>query len=162
MTAEQVLAFEFESIKKDLIAEYDKRGMRASGEFARELEVVVETPSNVKLLGAPHSLQLEDGRGPTSSGAQRAEVPLIEKIKQWIRDKGIISDIKNDENGSTLAFLIARKIHREGWKREKHGGVGLISAVVTDQRMQRIIDQVGPLLVVQTVEILKKELIKFT
>lgn len=160
MTAEEVLRVEFESLKRDLIAEYDRKGMRASGEFANELEVVVESGNNAKLLGAEHSLQLEDGRGKTSEGAARAEPPLIEKIKQWIRDKGIVSDIKNDEDGSTLAFLIARKIHREGWNRAGRGGVGLISAVVTDQRMQKIIDAVGPLLVVQTVEILKKELIE--
>lgn len=158
MTAEEVLRIEFELLKQELISEYDRKGMRASGTFADELEVKVEGGNNAKLLGAPHTLQLEDGRGATSSGATKGSPPLIEKIKQWIRQKGIISDIKNDEDGSTLAFLIARKIHREGWKREGRGGVGLISAVVTDQRMQKIIDAVGPLLVVQTVEILQREL----
>jgi len=39
--------------------------------------------------------------------------------------------------------LIARKIAREGWKREKFGGVQLISQVVTAERIQKIIDRVG-------------------
>ena len=42
-----------------------------------------------------------------------------------------------------MAFLIARKIARNGWKREEYGGVELISSVVTDERIQKIIDEVG-------------------
>ena len=44
---------------------------------------------------------------------------------------------------SSLAFLIARKIANEGWKRERFGGVELISTIVTDERIQMIIDDVG-------------------
>ena len=44
---------------------------------------------------------------------------------------------------SSLAFLIARKIANEGWKRERFGGVELISTVVTPERIQMIIDEVG-------------------
>lgn len=47
------------------------------------------------------------GRKPTTSGGSGT---VKEKIKQWIKDKGIQSDV--DEK--TLAYLISRKIHREG------------------------------------------------
>ena len=156
MSVQQVLNNEFERLKIDLIAEYDSMGMRASGEFERELDVQAE-PLQATLFGAKHSEQLEYGRGKTSSTATQSAEPLIEKIKRWIVTKGI------SHQGITvgsLAFLITRKIHREGWNRAKHGGVGLISRVITEQRMQSIIDKVGNEMTMILVSKLEKELIK--
>ena len=39
MTTEQIMELEFESLKNDLIKEYDALGMRASGKFADEFHV---------------------------------------------------------------------------------------------------------------------------
>ncbi len=139
---ESILREEFESIKEDIIDLHAQLGMRASGKSAESLEVVSEG-KNVKLLGNSNFEQLEYGRNPTSSGAGEANPPLIEMIKDWIKDKGIVSDIKNDNDNSTLAFLITRKIHREGWDRAKYGGVELVSKVITSQRISKIIDRVG-------------------
>jgi len=151
-TTQQILDQEFELLKDDLIKEYDRLGMRSSGKFADGLNV--ETTSNVaKLTGDKYAEQLEFGR---KSGKR----PPIEAIKQWIKDKGIVSNIKNDANNSSLAFLIARKIGEQGWKRQKHGGVELISNIVTDIRMQSIIDKVGNELTITLISRLEKELLK--
>ncbi len=155
-TTQQILDIEFEKLKVDLIAEYDAMGMRASGEFERELEVRSE-PLQATLLGAEHSEQLEYGRGKTGSSATTSAEPLIEKIKRWIIQKGITAQ---GITPSSLAFLITRKIHREGWDRAKHGGVGLISRVITEQRMQSIIDKIGNEMTMILVGRLEKELIK--
>ena len=134
--------------------------MRASGEFERELEVRSE-PLQATLLGAEHSEQLEYGRGKTGSSATTSAEPLIEKIKKWIVQKGsIIARITKEITIGSLAFLITRKIHREGWDRAKHGGVGLISRVITEQRMQSIIDKIGNEMTMILVGRLEKELIK--
>lgn len=133
--SKRTLSIEFESLKDDLIKAYDAKGMRASGQWANALEVVVE-PNRATLLGLDYSQQLETGR---KSGKQ----PPSEAIEQWIYDKGIAQQIQNEISVSSLAYLIARKIGREGWKREEHGGVELISEVITEQRIQRIIDEVG-------------------
>ena len=131
----KILSREFEDLKKDLIIAYDAKGMRASGKFADTLEVQI-TGLNAKLFGEDYSQQLETGR-------KAGRFPPINAIEQWIKDKGIANRIQGEISISSLAFLIARKIARNGWKREEHGGVQLISEVVTDQRIQNIIDEVG-------------------
>jgi hypothetical protein len=127
----EALRSEFEKLKQDLIIKHDEKGMRASGEFAESLEVI-SGENNVSLFGAGHAVQLEQGRGATQSGASSTPT-LREQIRQWIDDKGIQSDISKD----SLAFLIARKIHAEGWDRKD---VNLISEVITPERVDQIIE----------------------
>lgn len=155
-TTKEILDIEFEKLKRDLIVEYDTLGMRASGEFERELEVRSE-PLQATLLGAQHSEQLEYGRGKTGSSSTTSAEPLIERIKKWILQKGIAAQ---GITVGSLAFLITRKIHREGWNRAKHGGVGLLSKVITEQRMQLIIDKIGNEMTMVLVSKLEKQLIK--
>lgn len=135
MSIAEILQSEFEDLKQELITQYDEQGMRASGNWPDTLEVeYIET--SAKLTGENYTDQLEYGRRP---GAQ----PPSEAIEQWIKDKGIASRIEGEISVSSLAYLIARKIAREGWKREEHGGVELITKVVTPERIQKILDRVG-------------------
>jgi hypothetical protein len=135
MELSKILQEELDKLKTELIKEYDSLGMRSSGKWADSLEVQT-TETNGKILGLNYSEQLEFGR---RAGKQ----PPREAIEQWIRDKGLASRIEGQISISTLAFLIARKIAREGWKREGFGGVELISKVVTAERIQKILDKVG-------------------
>lgn len=155
-TSAMLLIREFEYLKVDLIKEHRALGMEASGRWINSLEVIGERLS-VKLLGSKYTEQLEYGRGATKSSSSTGK-PLIESIRQWVRDKGLASQQKEV---NTIAFLVTRKIHREGWKREKHGGVGLVSKVITPQRIQSIIDKVGQKIVIDVVadiQFLMKEL----
>jgi hypothetical protein len=133
----EVLHSEFDAIRKDLIAAYEAKGMRASGRFAEALEVLAGE-SSATLLGLPYTQQLETGRrpGPVSREGQ-------ESIKQWILDKGVFNQAIGEIGLSSLAYLIARKIAREGWNRSQYGGVELVSEVITPERIQSIIDKVG-------------------
>ena len=131
----QVLSKQFELLKDDLIKAYDAKGMRASGKFAETLEVKVKGLT-AQLWGEDYSQQLETGR-------KSGRFPPIDAIEQWIKDKGIANRVQGQISISSLAFLIARKIANEGWKRQEYGGVELISSVVTDERIQKIIDEVG-------------------
>jgi|GEM_PF-463590 len=146
---------EFEKLKEELIVKYDELGMRASGEFESSLEIEI-TQNKAFLWGAPHGEQLEYGRGPNSGmSGKKWENPsadieqwLIDKgiaatVVRYIRDKGSSEIIRKEIARSSLAFLIARKIMREGWKREQYGGVELISQVITPERIQAIIDKVS-------------------
>jgi hypothetical protein len=133
--ATSILKEEFDLIKADLIKRYNEKGMRASGNWANTLEVQVKGIS-AQLIGEKYSEQLEFGR---KAGKQ----PPSKAIEQWIRDKGLASRIEGKISISSLAFLIARKIAREGWKRQSYGGVELISEVVTPERIQAIIDRVS-------------------
>ena len=130
-----ILSEQFELMKADLIDLYDAKGMRSSGKWADSLEVV-SSENNVKLLGEEYSQQLETGR-------QHGRFPPIADIKKWIIEKGVFTSALQTISISSLAFLIARKIANSGWKRERFGGVELISTIITDERMQKIIDEVG-------------------
>jgi hypothetical protein len=57
----------------------------------------------------------------------------------WIYDKQIRPDIPI----RSLAYLIARKIAREGTDYFKQGGTDLIDSVVTPQRIDSIISKIG-------------------
>jgi len=129
----------FELIKTDIAILYDTKGMRASGDFVESLEVeVVDTEKgyNAKLWGNDYAQQLETGR-------KAGSFPNIAMIRKWIIDKGVFTQALQTISLSSLAFLIARKIANEGWKRERFGGVELISAIITPERIQMIIDEVG-------------------
>lgn len=141
MSNEAVLSKEFESLKKDLIALYDAKGMRSSGKWADSLEVVTEENQAI-LYGEEYSQQLETGR-------KAGRFPPLNDIKKWILEKGIFTTALQTITLSSLAFLIARKIANEGWKREKYGGVELISTIITADRMQKIINEVGNVMLVQ-------------
>ncbi len=103
MTSQQVFQLEFEKLMQDIGAEYERLGMRASGEFKEELEVQV-TPKTGKLLGLPYALQLDEGREPTKTGSGGN---LLKAIKKWIVDKGVVNNIRDNISVSSLAFLIA-------------------------------------------------------
>jgi hypothetical protein len=141
MSREEVLQKEFELLSIDLIKAYDAKGMRASGKWADSLEVE-SSPLSAVLRGLDYTQQLESGRRANNGSSGESWETTLEDIEQWIRDKGI-TPRENTMKLSTLAYLIARKIWREGWGREGFGGVELISEVVTDERIQSIIDKVG-------------------
>ena len=129
---EKILNDEFELLKDDLIDKYDELKMRASGQCADSLEVKT-TSTKAELWGIDYTEYLIDGRGP-------GKFPPIASIEQWIKDKGI-SFIESQISISSLAFLIARKIAREGTQYFKQGGTDLIEDVFTPERIQSIIDK---------------------
>lgn len=78
------------------------------------------------------------GRKPSENGTKPGK--LIDSIKQWISDKGIQSDIDKD----TLAFLITRKIHREGNSLYLFSGKknsGLLENIITSQTIKEYNDK---------------------
>lgn len=153
MTTEQIFQQEFDKLMADIGAEYERLGMRASGKFKEELEVQV-TPESGKLLGLGYALQLDEGRPKTSAGG---DGELLRRITKWVVDKGVVNNIRDNISVSSLVFLITRKIHKKGWDRKGFKGVNLISNVVTDKRMQDIVDKIGQNMTLSFVSKLEKE-----
>ena len=135
MSIEEILRSEFEDIKKEMSEKHIALGMKASGNWLESLAVYA-TDTSVRLEGERYTEQLVSGRKPGS-------FPPIDAIKQWILDKGIMNEIEGDITVSSLAFLIARKIKREGTEYFKQGGTDLVDAIITPQRIQKIIDKIG-------------------
>ena len=135
-SVKEILAQEFEAIKAEIITQYNASALRATGNWATTLEVQV-TDSGASILGAAYA----DGRPP---GKQ----PPSEAILQWILAKGIAAKAETEITLSSLAYIIARKIAREGWK-PKQSGSDIIASVTTPERMQRVIDRVGEAYITQ-------------
>ncbi len=132
----ELLTVEFEALKTEIIKQYEASGLKASGNWANTLEVrVMETGASI--TGASYA----DGRPP-------GKHPPSEAILQWILAKGITAQAENNISISSLAYLIARKIAREGWKPQQSGSE-IIASVATPERMQKIIDRVGEIYITQ-------------
>lgn len=127
-----ILKQEFDSLKNDLIAKHQALGMKASGKWIESLENRSKGLSG-QLWGEAYTEQLVNGRKP-------GKFPPIKMIEKWIYDKGITP---NGISYSSLAFLIARKIAKEGTEYFKQGGTDLVEAVITPQRIQSILDKVS-------------------
>ena len=84
------------------------------------------------MVGYNYIMTLEHGRGPTKEGATAGNPTLREGLLIWIKSRGIQPvDITQE----SLAYLMARKIHREGTQvyREytlKGKGTGILSNII--------------------------------
>ena len=139
MTGSQILHAELEAIKQDLIAKHRSLGMEASGDWIGSVEVQTNRLSGV-IKANHYTEQLVHGRPPTETSTASSPT-LKEVIEKWIYDKGI-QPLESNMTISSLAFVIARKIHREGTEYFKQGGTDLVESVNTPQRIQQIIDRV--------------------
>lgn len=128
-----ILEKEFELIKQDLIAKHIELGMPASGNWERSLVVEVQR-LKATITGAPYTEQLVNGREP-------GKFPPIKAIRQWILDKNI--PFLGKISLSSLAFLIARKISKQGTEYFKQGGTDLVESVITPERIQSILNKVS-------------------
>lgn len=129
-----------EGVQGDLIANYDRQGLRASGSFAQSLEpVITERPHgyNVKMRAARHSYFMENGRRPNKEKSPEQAKLLYPIIKDWIEAKGLDFD-------DSKAFAICLKIVYEGIRvPNKYNPGGVISEVVTEQRMRQLASSLG-------------------
>lgn len=119
-----------------LIENYNKLGLRASGEWEKSLKGThEETDTGIKVIisGAKYTEQLSIGRKP-------GKMPPRQVILDWIREKNIHSELKPQ----TLAYLIQRKIGTEGITvPNKYNRGGLITDVLTNERINDLIKSVG-------------------
>ena len=113
-----------ERIKADIIRQYHQKGLRASGSFERNMSIqrngryktVLKIPFYSQYIMAFKSNK--GGRRPTGPEG----TPPSSVIEKWIRDKRLsLRDYltgqymsKTDSNVKKVAFLIKRKIQKQG------------------------------------------------
>ena len=114
-------------LKDQLVKEYDRQGLRASGKYEDELQDILSL-DNIKLLGAFYSYFMEFGRGANKNPDDYKK--LVPVIYRWIDNKdGLPAFFK--ENQKSMSFAIAHKIANEGIQvPNKHNKGKVISSVV--------------------------------
>lgn len=125
----------------------------ASGNLAKTLRYDFEN-NELVIYGQDYIYYLVYGRKPTIN---KGSGIVKQEIKQWIRDKGIVSTIKENQ----LAYLISRKIHREGNSIYLFSGkknTGLLDNVLTKQMIDTFNDKFTKQLEADLAEEFKKDL----
>jgi hypothetical protein len=133
-----------DKLKADLSASVDRSGITASGNLAKSFRYELQ-PDRLRLWGASYTETAEVGRRPTSNAGDGA---LRRAIRRWIDQKGI--NPKPSANGrpvskESLAFMIARKIHKQGTRLYsgtdyygRNKPTGIIQGVINDGRIDSL------------------------
>lgn len=124
----EILTAEFEKLKAEISTAYEAGGMAASGSWGSNLQL--QLTGNSASITAPDYI---NGRRPGSPPPSKA-------IEEWIIAKGIAARLQRDITISSLAYLIARKIGREGWQPKQED---IVQSIATPARIQQIIDKAG-------------------
>lgn len=109
--------------------EQQAQGRYASGKTAQSLEIEADSSRGI-LYGNISVNVLETGRksGKVPKGFQAT-------IKQWMSDKGIFQ-AETESKKNSIAFLIARKISKEGTLLSRQGGKsGVLSKAISNERL---------------------------
>lgn len=106
----------FEQAKRDIIANHERAGQVASGKTRDSLSVEVTsdiTSATATMYGRKYFAALETGSQPWKKQYKHPPKPFVETIAKWMADKGI---------DGVSAYLVARKIMREGTRLYRDGG----------------------------------------
>ncbi len=143
MTIKEKIDVWLDDARKDLVKNYNQMGLRAFGQWERELEgqsKIEQDKYHAIMLGMDYTYYLEHGRGQSRKKGS-GNISLKDAIRQWIDDKGITPDrISKD----SLAYIIARKIHTQGIRvPNQFNKGGLVANVITKQRIDDLIKGVS-------------------
>lgn len=138
MSDDEIIKEEIEAILSDIRELYNNSGKRVSGDFEKELEAVYE-PNKATIRGVKYL-----------AGRPAGKQPPTENLKSWVEARGIhnkvepdsaIAKLGKEQRIRSLAFLIARKIAKEGTS--KKNALKIYEEVITPQRINSIIDRVS-------------------
>lgn len=126
----------------DLLNNYIRLGLKASGEYGDALENV-NTFNNgnikIRILGAKQGYWMENGRQPNKKQSKADIMKWVgwagsTFIDQWLQDKGIVAN----------PFAVAYKIATEGWSvPNQHNQGGVISDIINDNWFKEGINVAG-------------------
>lgn len=97
----------------------------------------------------------EFGRGKTKAGSKPGKLRDI--IREWIDVKGI--QPKDGISKDTLAYLVTRKIHRDGIKvPNKYNEGSILSSVINEKTVSELLEEFGATLIGEFESEILKEL----
>ena len=102
----EIVTAYMEQTKKDLVASYLEKGLKASGRYEKGLSYAVEdTGHSIKayMESEHHVWYMEEGRRPNKQKTAKQARSLGHILEQWVKDKGI------DVNPYAAAWKIVRE-----------------------------------------------------
>jgi len=124
-------------VERDLIGNYNRLGLKASGQWEQTLQQFVSTTNQgftIGIKGQDYTEQLENGRRPNQNQSPEALKAWVgwagsTFLAGWVKDKGI--DIS--------PYAVAWGIARNGWVvPNQYNAGGLVSDVVTVKRISEL------------------------
>ena len=91
------------------------------------------TKTGFIIIGGAQIGAIIDGRKPTSAGAKKGNPTVRESILEWIKAKGI-QPKESGMSQETLAFIISRSIHKNGYP----GKGNIFKSVITASRISSL------------------------
>ena len=128
----ELVASELEALKQRIIENHRSAGQVASGRTIASLKVEITEDGGV-LWGRSAFGTLETGRKPGKVPAGFWKI-----IRQWMDDKGI-----QVEKPDSFAYLVARKIAKEGTQLFRNGGRSDIYSPEVKDTVDRVSDGIG-------------------
>lgn len=128
----ELVSSELEALKQRIIENHRNAGQVASGRTIASLKVEITEDGGV-LWGRSAFGTLETGRkgGKVPAGFWKI-------IRQWMDDKGI-----QVEKPDSFAYLVARKIAKEGTQLFREGGFYKIYSPEVKDTVERVSDGIG-------------------
>lgn len=136
--ARKILSDELQALRQKIIENHLRAGQKASGKTIASLRIEVDADGGT-LFGRKAFGTLETGRrgGRVPKGFYRI-------ILQWMQDKGI-----QVEKPKSFAYLVARKIAREGTQLYKQGGRADIYSNEIPKTEESILSRIAGLMSVE-------------
>jgi len=128
MTNNQILTDLLTTLKTDLINSLQSKGSITTGQTAQQITVVKNNDNNIQLQLPAYLIELENGRGPTSKNAVAGDPPMIQRIQQWCRAKGI---------PDSAAWAVKKKIDKVGYP----GKPGILTQPLGNDNINARLDQ---------------------
>lgn len=128
----ELVSSELEALKQRIIENHRNAGQVASGRTIASLKVEITEDGGV-LWGRSAFGTLETGRKPGKVPAGFWKI-----IRQWMDDKGI-----QVEKPDSFAYLVARKIAKEGTQIFRNGGRSDIYSPEVKDTVERVSDGIG-------------------
>ena len=133
-------------VRDEIVANYYKMKLNASGEFAEKTQVV-EDGKSIKIVAPSYVYQMEDGR-------RAGTMPPVSAIRQWIKDKNANAGTDIPEEA---AFAIAYVIKRDGIKvPNKYNEGGVSSKILTPELVNRMVVEINRIVRAEILTILTK------
>lgn len=125
------------NIRADIISKSKSLGQEASGKTYTRIRSVSTSLGGI-LFGPQHIFALDRGRGPTRGGGGGTGKSLRQKIYEWLAFQKYGLTWKDNKEREGLSWGISKNIHKKGTSLFRRGGSGLLSDIVTSQRLDAL------------------------